>query len=152
MPITATVEGFNIRFPNSNVSSVDINSVWLVDAKEWVESSLAEKFVVPFGSDNLTASRLTYQKAWHLIRLRTIDPDDSAEMGGELDKEIQALIDGDKAMVTDSGFLYAGKQQTDTGTEIFSTTMNYNPTLDIDDAENQHRDTDHLTALRARRK
>ncbi len=156
MTILVDVAGFKSRFNARDVSSVDISDIWLAEAKGWVTECLAERFIMPTSTSNLTASRLTYQKAWHLLRLRTLQPDDSDEMGASLDAEIEALMDGKKAMVhsgSDGVFLeYALEQQTDPEDEIWSNTMGYNPTFDEDEAARQIVDTDKINDVRFRRK
>ena len=156
MTILVNVDGFISRFNPRDVTSADINDIWLLDAEGWVTECLAERFIMPTSASNLTASRLTYQKAWHLLRLRTLDPDDSTEMGESIDAEIKALNDGEKAMVHSGsqGVVpeYALEQQTDPEDEIWSNTMGYNPTFDEDEAARQIVDTDKINDVRFRRK
>jgi len=91
--------GFFLRFPKAQVSTVEVNSFFLIDASAWVDERLSRGFVVPFSSNNYTAQRLTYAKALHLIRLRTINSDDSKEIGDEVDSAIAALLAGSAAMI-----------------------------------------------------
>lgn len=149
MTITGDAAGFFTRFPNTGISSADVNSVWLTDAKEWVSACLAEQFPVPFSSNNLTASRLAYQKAWHLIRLRTLNPDDSTEMGEALEKNIDALNGGEKGMILDDDtVLYATPQHASGSEDVWSNTMQFTPTFDEDEAARQEVDPDKITDLR----
>jgi len=150
--INVTVPGFHSRFPNTSVSSADVGSIWLFEAAAWVHGELAEKFVVPFSDNNTTASRLAYQKAWHLLRLRTLDPDDSDEMGEALNGEVQRLRDGETAMMLDDGTaIYATVQQTDPQGTIWSSTMNYEPTFTEDDPKRQVVDDDKIRNIRSDR-
>lgn len=153
--MTVTYDGFNKRFPKTDLTSADVNSIWLFDAKEWLESSLAERFTLPFCSNNITADRLIYQKAWHLKRLGTIDPADSEEMGNDLQAEIMALLEGNKAMIiqTDSGNLpiYAEKQQSEPQEEIWSDTKDYHRVFDLDDADRERVDRDRIINVRNKR-
>ena len=152
MTIDVTRDGFDARFPNTGVSSADVNSIYLSEGAEWVESSLGEKFTIPMSTNNLTASRLAYQKAWHLLRLRTLDPADSDEMGASLDKEIAALNVGEKAMILkDGSALYATKQQADPGEQPWSNTMQYTPTFGEDHPSTERVDPDKINDLRRNR-
>lgn len=146
-----TVEGFELRFPNTQVNSEGINTL-LGDAEDWLMSCLGEFYTVPFSSNNVTSQRLIYQKTFHLLRLRSLDPDDSDEMGDSLDKQIKALQNGTKGMLTTSGdFISSTPTNTDPGQTIWSNTMTYKPTFDEDDAERQKVDHFKITNTRAER-
>ncbi len=146
------VASFEVKFPNTRVSSSTIFSL-LGDAEEWVTSCLAEMYATPFSDSNLTFTRLSYSKAFHFMRLRSLNPDDSDEMGDNLQGEIDALRAGTKVMVmADGSFLSAQIQTADKGQSIFSNTMNYKPTFDEDLPERQRVDRDKITDLRIERK
>ena len=147
-----TVSDFEVRFPNTQVSSSAILAL-LGDAEEWIQSCLAEMFAVPFSSNNATARRIGYNKTYHLMRLRSLNPDDADEMGDNLQAEIDALRDGTKVMMLDDDtFLSAQPQQTDSGEQIWSSTLNYKPTFDEDEAVRQKVDIDKLRDLRNERR
>ena len=147
-----TVDGFDIRFPNTGVSSSHILTL-LGDAEEWIQSCLAEKFTVPFSSNNATARRIGYNKTFHLMRLRSLNPDDSDEMGDNLQGEIDALREGKKVMmIDDDTFLSAQPTQVDAGETIWSSTMDYIPTFDEDEPRRQKVNRDKINDLRAARR
>lgn len=150
--INVTIEGFNLRFPNTGISSADVNSVYLYDAAKWVHGCLAEKFTVPFSDNNYTAIILTYQKAFHFVRLNSLKADDSDEMGDALDKSIEGLMSGEKAMVlTDDTVIHAQDQATQPGEGIWSSTMTYAPTFDEDETVRQRVDRQKIENIRSDR-
>lgn len=93
------VYGFFLRFPKVQVSSAEVSSFFLYDASAWLDERLSKAFAVPFSSNNFTATRLTYMKALHLIRLRTINPGDSKEIADEIEKGVNQLLSGSAAML-----------------------------------------------------
>lgn len=147
-----TAAEFHIRFPNTKVPDTDLETVFLVEAEEWLHSCLAEMYTVPFSDNNITANRMVYAKAFHLLRLRSLNPDDSDEMGDNLDSQIDALNGGTRVMMLSNGeFLQAAPISTDPGQSIWSNTMTYKPTFDEDDADRQNVDGFKITNLRSRR-
>ena len=153
--IYSTVDEFLKRFPKeSSISSADLYDVYLTDASDWIESCLASKFTVPFDTlattslDNTTATRLVHQKAYHLIRLQTLDPDDSDEMGQELDKVIKKLLDGDAAMMTNSGPIFAEKIDAAPGEQAWSDGMDFSPVFGPEDYGEQRIDPDSINQRR----
>lgn len=147
-----TAAEFHVRFPNTGVPDTDLETVFLLQAEEWLNSCLAENYTVPFSSNNTTAKRIGYSKAFHLLRLRSLNPDDSDEMGDNLQSEVDALNEGKRVMMLSDGtYLQAAPTDTDPGQTIWSNTMTYKPTFDEDDTENQKVDGFKITNLRSKR-
>lgn len=153
----ATVEGYFVLYPRTKISSIDISSFYLPLATGWVESQLAPVFSLPFTSTNLTYEQLTYNKIQHMVLLRSRDPDDSVELGDELDAWIGSLLAGSAAMIlsnvaSGNEAIYADNSNASTGEIISSNTSGYTPIFDVDNSFNQRVDPDRLTDINSERR
>ena len=143
------VGSFFALFPReTSVGSAVMNDALLPMAERWVEGRLGSRFTVPFSGFHLGAVDLAYAKAYHLIRLRTLAPGDSDEMGRDLDKQITMLLDGDAALMTDSGPVFAEVTDTSNATRPFSAISDFTPVFGLDEAGEQEVDPDYIEERR----
>ena len=143
------VGSFYVLFPKeTSVASAAMNDAFLPAAERWVEGQLASRFTVPISGFHLGAVDLAYQKAYHLIRLRTRAPTDSDEMGRSLDAEIAALLRGDMALMTSSGPLFAEAIDTANTARPWSSGQDFTPVFGLDEASEQEVDPDYIEQRR----
>lgn len=160
-----TVADFLRRYPQTKVTSSDVNDWILPDATMWLESNLARYFPVPFSNNNITAVQLVYRMAQVQIKLRDEDPasTDKHEMHGN--NWLTDLISGEAAMqiavtsLTSSGYLVAGIPGSLMSTspqfvppwETVDAPQAYPSVFDLDEPLNQQIDPNLLQNLRAAR-
>lgn len=143
------VGSFYALFPKeTSVVSATLNDAFLPLSERWVEGQLASRFTVPFSGFHVGAVDLAYQKTYHLLRLRTLAPGDSDEMGRELNAQIKALLNGEAALMTDSGPQFAEAVDTGNATRPYSSVADYEPVFGLDDAPEQEVDPDYIEQRR----
>lgn len=152
MAVYGVVSGFYARYPaiGNDVNSATIWGTYLPDASNWIETRLGGGFTLPFTPTNETVLRLVYLKALHLHRVRTRRPEDSAELGAELEQAITDIRCGVSPLVLSSGetLFWSGGNNTQPIETAFSTQQNYNPIFSVDDPSAQTRDSQQLADLR----
>lgn len=152
MTTYGSVSEWFVLFPNSKITSGDINLSYHPLASNWVGSVLAPKFIVPFSTNNITSQLLTYHKIQHLILLRTRDPADSAEIGDSLDAWIESLVEGKSAMVTSDGAaIFAQDQFSAPEEQVSSNNETFTPVFAMDDSLLQHVDPNLLDEIESDR-
>lgn len=152
----ASVTGYFVMFPRTKIESSDISSFYLPIAEGWVQSQLTPAFTLPFTSNNITFEQLTYYKIQHMVLLRSRDPDDSEEIGQELDEWVDKLVAGSSAMILTNNngneTIYAGNVNASTGEIISSNTAGYTPAFDVDNSFAQTVDPDRLRDIESERR
>ena len=147
-----TVDGFLARYPQTKITSAELSQVYLPDASVWLDSKLGSCFAVPFSSNNVTIMTLTYLKALHQIRLRTLDPDDAREAGQEIESWIADLAAGNAALLTSSGEpQFARRQDAPPEERVAGSTAHYPPVFTMDDPLFQGVSRDQIDDIRSER-
>ena len=134
----ATLNEFLGRFPNTRVSSTDLNDTWLTLGTTRVNEALGKCFTIPFSSNNQTAKELSIEFAYLGILQRTRAAD-SDEMLQLVTERVTNICSGNAPMVTTGGdAIFA----TGVNNSVWSNTKGFNPTFDMRRAERQRIDPD----------
>jgi len=114
-----------------------VDSSYIIYAEAQIEGALSASYTVPFSSNNLTVKDLvidlTYGKA---IAFRDLKK--SKAIMDSIEHRIKMLRSGTMSMVTNSGDVLSSSGQG----SIWSSTEDYSPSFDMNDAENQCIDLD----------
>lgn len=141
----ATYVDFTAVYSVKGVSEAQINSAWLPYGTLRVNESLGGCFTTPFSSNNQTARDLSIHYAYLGILLRTRNQEDSEELKNDLILRVTDICCRNMPMILDDGTSI----MPDKGSifEAFSTTVDYKPTFDMRESENQRVDPDFIRDL-----
>ena len=138
--IYATVEQFEVFYPNTGVTSSSIFANLELGATRTNEA-LGKKFTTPFSSNNASARELSIYYAYQGLRKRTAGGDDSA-IFDLIEDRVETIL-GNCYMMTDSG-----ESIESAGTDLpWSATMDYKPVFDQRQDYQQRVDPDLIDAL-----
>lgn len=104
----------------------EVGSVYVEYAERELEGMLAGFFTTPFSSNNLTAKDLAIDLTY--ARIANLKMEDRKEFRDEVLGRIQALKEGQAAMVTTSGDVMQA-----VGDTVYSNTQNYVPVFGMGD-------------------
>lgn len=142
----ATLNEFIARFPNTRVSSVDLDATWLTLGTTRVNEVLGKCFTIPFSSNNQTAKELSIEFAYLGILQRTRAAD-SDEMLQLVTERVTNICSGNAPMVTTGGdAIFA----TGVNDSVWSNTKDFTPVFDMRRPERQRVDPDLLDELESR--
>lgn len=141
----ADYNDFTAQYSIFGVSEADINSDYLFYGWNKVNISLGKCFTTPFSSNNITAKLLNVMFGYYKHTLRTEFQDDSTEIKAELDGMVEQICSGNAPMVLDDGTaLFSDINQLH---QAWSNNMDYKPTFDMRDVEDQRIDPDRIEDL-----
>lgn len=129
----ATFSDFNARY-STKLTEGEVNSYYLPYATSRLEGVLGGHFTVPFSSNNVTARDLTIDLAYLMILQRSREHRDFEGFGRAVEARLRAVVQGNEAMMTDSG---AALFSSTTENVVWSNTSRYRTVFNLKDAPAQ---------------
>lgn len=142
----ATFNDFTSVYCFNGITEASINSYWLFHGSQRVNTALNKLYTTPFSSNNWTAKDLTIQYAALGILVKTLDPEDGLELERQIKRQITNITSGGGYMIDVSGNPIL-PDLSDPRRTAWSTDMDYKPTFDMREAEEQRIDPDLLRDL-----
>lgn len=142
----ATYSDFTMVYSFEGVTQSAISSYWLFYGSQRVNTALSRLYTTPFSSNNWTAKDLTIQYAALGILVKTLDPEDSLELESQIKKQITNITSGGGSMIDVSGNAIPPDIE-DPRRTAWSNNMNYKPTFDMREPQEQRVDPDLIDDL-----
>lgn len=135
-----TYEELVLRYPlvkkwgSEDANETFVNSYMIYYAEHEVNSRLASHYSTPFSAAHPTVKDLTFDMCKYRM-LQDQDPKKASEFAKFVDERIEKLKNGDEYIFTGSDTVIS---PSGSGTEIWSTVQDYNPTHSMLDEDSQY--------------
>lgn len=139
-PVYATFADFTMVGSIPGLSQTDAENFLAIGSRR-VDAALGSKYTVPFSSNVAAVNELTVLYARMMFFTRTRKKDDAEELRGLIKDWVSDIMDGNAPLVLTDGTTL----EVNGAHRPWSSTMNYTPTFNILDEEQQTRDPDRTT-------